>query len=429
MALRALSRTWIDEQAMKISVLVIGRVRGPLEPAVREFEARAAHYWKLEVVEIESGTGRGAAGDARSVRSAEGRRLLGRVPQGLETWALTREGARTTSKAFANALGAKALEASPGVTFLVGGAYGLDPEVLGSSTRQLSPSGMTLSHEFARLLLAEQVIQGGYDSEKRAIPQRPIVNPSTTGDRIDESPWYRRWFGEEYLQLYPHRDEAEANEGVRLLVDCCQLDAGDPVLDLACGAGRHLRALRRRGMRPFGLDLSVSLLRRAKRTDPEEALLRADMRVLPFAADSFSAVTSFFTSFGYFQSEEDDGRVLWEIRRVLGDGGHLLLDFLNAQQVRDTLSPRDEGEVNGRRVIQERRLVDGGRAVEKTIRIGGEGGRDAEVFHERVRLYSAGELSDLLVRCRLDPQQWFGDYAAGPPTESSPRLIALARAS
>ena len=39
---------------MKISVLVVGRVRGPLKSAVQEFEMRAARYWKLNVVEIES---------------------------------------------------------------------------------------------------------------------------------------------------------------------------------------------------------------------------------------------------------------------------------------------------------------------------------------------------------------------------------------
>ena len=254
------------------------------------------------------------------------------------------------------------------------------------------------------------------------------MSSPSAGDRVDDSPWYQRWFGEEYLQLYPHRDEAEANEAVGLLVDECSLVPGDSVLDLACGAGRHLRSLRERGLCPIGLDLSLSLLLNAKGTNLKEALVRADMRVLPFAPDHFAVVTSFFTSFGYFRCD-DDGRVLLEIRRVLRDGGYLLLDFLNSRRVRETLSPRDESEINGRQVVQERRLVDGGRAVEKTIRIAGEGGREPEVFHERVRLYSATELRSLLTSCRLTPERWFGDYAGGPLTESAPRVIALARAT
>ena len=101
---------------------------------------RAAHYWKLNVVEIESGAGRGDRRDAHAVRRAEGRRLLARVPEGSEAWALTRGGAGTSSSAFARALGERALEGSPGITFLVGGAYGLDPEVLRRAARNLSLS-------------------------------------------------------------------------------------------------------------------------------------------------------------------------------------------------------------------------------------------------------------------------------------------------
>ena len=255
------------------------------------------------------------------------------------------------------------------------------------------------------------------------------MSRSTARNGIDGRPWYQRWFGEEYLRLYPHRDEAEARDAVGLLLDRCALNPGDPILDLACGAGRHLRPLRAHRMCPIGLDLSLPLLLRAKEAEPDGSLVRGDMRVLPFTSDRFAAVTSFFTSFGYFQSDDDDRRVLSEVRRVLQAGGYLLLDFLNAARVRDTLSPRDEEEVEGRTVIQERRLVDDGRAVEKTIRIGNADDGAPDIFHERVRLYSADELSALLIGCRLTPEGWFGDYRGGPPTESSPRVIALSRAS
>ena len=255
------------------------------------------------------------------------------------------------------------------------------------------------------------------------------MSSPTSGERIDESPWYRRWFGKEYLALYPHRDEAEAQEAVELLIQGCGLSGGDAVLDLACGAGRHLRWMREGSLRAVGLDLSRPLLLTAREADPAVHLVQADMRALPFAPKRFTAVTSFFTSFGYFRSDQDDRRVLSEVRRVLRDGGHLLLDFLNAQRVRETLSPHDEGMVGGRPVVQERRLVDEGRAVEKTIRIGGIEGQEPDVFRERVRLYSAPELEALLTESRLTIRRWFGDYSGSPLTESGPRVIALAQAS
>ena len=146
---------------MKISVLVVGRVRGPLAPAVVEFETRAARYWKLEVVEVEAGTGRGSARDPQRVRGAEGRRLLARIPDDSEAWVLTREGACASSETLAKDLGERALRGSPDVTFVVGGAFGLDPEILNRGDRKLSLSEMTFPHGIARLLLAEQLYRAG----------------------------------------------------------------------------------------------------------------------------------------------------------------------------------------------------------------------------------------------------------------------------
>ena len=248
-------------------------------------------------------------------------------------------------------------------------------------------------------------------------------------DRVDQGPWYRRWFGETYLELYSHRDEDEASDAVELLLRECPLNAGSPVLDLACGAGRHLRRLNEHGLRTVGLDLSGPLLLRARALVPNERVVRADMRALPFASDRFEAVTSFFTSFGYFATEEDDSLVLSEIRRVLRDNGCLLLDFLNSKLVRSTLSPRDENEVDGKRVVQERRVVDAGGAVEKTIRIESAEGGEPEIFHERVRLYSPDQLRALMTGCGLTPHRWFGDYQGRDLADSAPRVIAFARAS
>ena len=246
--------------------------------------------------------------------------------------------------------------------------------------------------------------------------------------RVGPSPWYRRWFGEIYLDLYPHRDSTEAGRAVELLISETGLGPEEWVLDLACGAGRHLSHMEKRGLRTIGLDLSYPLLLRARTAGPSSRLVRGDMRELPFRDGRFGTVASFFTSFGYFRADADDRSVLLEVRRVLRRGGRLLLDFLNAEEVRRTLSPKDVREIGGRRVVQERRLVNEGRSVEKTIRIEGVGQEPGEVFHERVRLYSPDELGRLLAECGLAPERWFGDYAGGPLAPTTPRAIVLARA-
>lgn len=244
-------------------------------------------------------------------------------------------------------------------------------------------------------------------------------------DRGEES-WFQEWFGEEYLALYPHRDGDEARDGVELLLRRVSIAPEDRVLDLACGAGRHLRALVERGIHALGLDLSQVLLARTHLALPGAPVVRGDMRHLPYGEDSFFVVTSFFTSFGYFQEERDDARVLDEVRRVLQPGGYFLLDFLHAGPVRSGLPFHDEDHDEGVHVRQERRLVDGGRVVEKQITIHRDGEPPLE-FQERVRLYEPQELSAMLEVADLPPLAIFGAYDGSALQDDSPRCILLGR--
>lgn len=239
--------------------------------------------------------------------------------------------------------------------------------------------------------------------------------------------WFRRWFGPEYLALYPHRDRDEAEGGVGLFLQETGVVRGDRILDLGCGQGRHLAAFRDRGLESTGLDLSRPLLRRAREATADRVpLVQGDMRRVPLADDSFDAVTSFFTSFGYFASRSEDRRVLKEIRRVLRPGGAYLLDFLNADQVREELVPKEETTVEGKPVVQRREIRDG--HVVKRIEIRSGDDEPPRVYHERVRLYEPGELVEMLGETSLPVRERFGDYDGSPFEGTSPRFIALGRA-
>lgn len=143
---------------MTVTVLVVGAVRGSLGRAVADYEDRAGRYWKLEVVEVEAGTRRGAP--PQEVTAAEGERILAGLPPNARVVALTRTGKGMTSRGLARWLSRRAVEASD-VAFVVGGAWGLAPSVLDRASRRLSLSPMTLPHELARLCLAEQLYRAG----------------------------------------------------------------------------------------------------------------------------------------------------------------------------------------------------------------------------------------------------------------------------
>ncbi|MGH7506480.1 MAG: 23S rRNA (pseudouridine(1915)-N(3))-methyltransferase RlmH [Longimicrobiales bacterium] len=144
---------------MKLSVVVIGRADRLLREAIEEYERRAARYWNLEIIEVREERAKGAA-DER-VKAAESERLLQRVPAGAELIAVTRTGDAWSSTRLARHLSQLAVRSSPGAAFAIGGALGLSDEFLRSANRRMRLSTFTLTHEMARLLLAEQLYRTG----------------------------------------------------------------------------------------------------------------------------------------------------------------------------------------------------------------------------------------------------------------------------
>jgi SAM-dependent methyltransferase len=239
--------------------------------------------------------------------------------------------------------------------------------------------------------------------------------------RSQEADWFEETFGDDYLRIYQHRDETEAERAIELIAAHVRGREIRSVLDLACGAGRHSKALCERWW-TVGLDLSAALLRVARRENPDAPYVRADMRELPFAAGSFDLVVNLFTSFGYFEDDREHGRVLDCVREAMKPGGTLVIDFLNASQVRRNLVPYDERVENGITIEQSRTISPDDRFVEKTIRLR-ERGRE---YVERVRLFSAGDLERMLEGAGFDVVHCFGDYAGSSWSENSPRTILFA---
>lgn len=145
---------------MKVVIVAVGRVRGALEAAVSEYEERARHYWKLDVAEVDAGVP-GRNPTAERVMEAEAERILSRIPQGFTVLALTRTGKPLGSRALSEVLEEHGVRSSPGVAFVLGGAFGLGAAVLARADRKISLSAMTLPHEMARLVLAEQLYRAG----------------------------------------------------------------------------------------------------------------------------------------------------------------------------------------------------------------------------------------------------------------------------
>ena len=231
--------------------------------------------------------------------------------------------------------------------------------------------------------------------------------------------WYREWFGEEYLELYAHRDAGEADRHVAFVESVLAPARPRRVLDLACGAGRHSAALARRGHAVCGVDLSLVLLAKS----PELTRVRGDMRRLPFADGAFDWVLNFFTSFGYFESERENFHVLEEVARVLAPGGAFLIDLMNLDHALAHLRERESVEVDGRRIEIERRYDAVSRRMQKRIRVA-ESGQSTRTFLESVRAYREDEVVGGLRWAGLDV---VAVYGGEPFCRESERLILVGR--
>jgi len=242
--------------------------------------------------------------------------------------------------------------------------------------------------------------------------------------------WFRQWFGETYKRLYPHRDGSQAGAQARFVIRALPVTPEWRILDVGCGAGRHLAWLRAHGLpHCFGLDLSLSLLRDARAAGLD--VVRADMRRVPFRSASFDLVTSFFTSFGYFATFEEDVEALAQMVSLLKPGGHLFLDLINKRHLLKHLVPEDRRLVETSEVVQRRRIEgapDGpGTVVVKEIEIRHRDGK-SEHHQERVRLYGREEMPELAARFRLSLQASFGDENGGAYCgDASPRMALLYR--
>lgn len=232
--------------------------------------------------------------------------------------------------------------------------------------------------------------------------------------------WFERWFGDDYLALYPHRNEADAERLVQLILAEVPARTISRLLDIACGPGRHLAAFSEAGAPGIGADLSMALLRQARQVTTAP-LVRTDMRALPFRDAVADLTVNLFTSFGYFETDAEHRLALREMTRTLKPGGWFVIDFLNATRVRASLVPAETTELNGTAVQIARTLEQDGAFVRKTI-VAADGRR----WEERVRLLSMQDLEAWLADAGVTIVRRFGDYDGAEPGPAAPRVILLA---
>lgn len=239
--------------------------------------------------------------------------------------------------------------------------------------------------------------------------------------------WYEKWFGKDYLLIYPHRNEEEAQRQIEFLNKHIKLSKGAKVLDLCCGCGRHSIELKKRKYDVIGLDLSAELLdiacSRASENRLDIGFIKCDMREIPYES-YFDLIVSFFTSFGYFDDDAENQKVLFAISKALKPGGNFLIDYLNPDYVKKNLVEKDEKKINGGiNVIQKRWIDDAKRRINKQVTLIKDDKKS--IYNESVRLYSLQEMREMLSTAGLKLTEAYGDFDSSKYSKDSPRMILL----
>jgi SAM-dependent methyltransferase len=239
--------------------------------------------------------------------------------------------------------------------------------------------------------------------------------------------WYKDWFNSSYYhKLYFERDDSEAQQFIRRLLEWLQPPPGSRMLDVACGRGRHSRFLAAEGYSVSGIDISPDSINYAKQFENEHlSFFQHDMR-LPFWINYFDYAFNFFTSFGYFNTRREHDDAMRTITQSLKPGGVILFDYLNVHYVEDRLIHNEEKQV-GDTHYEIHRWHDEDYFYKK-ITITDPSLDRSHDFTEKVAKLSLGDFTDMLSFQKMQVTDVFGDYNLGAyDVRRTPRMIVVAR--
>lgn len=242
--------------------------------------------------------------------------------------------------------------------------------------------------------------------------------------------WFKEWFNTPYYHiLYKDRDFVEAENFIRNLIQDLQLSKDSKIIDLACGKGRHSVFLQQLGYEVLGVDLSEESIEHNKQFEtsstesPKLTFKVHDMRneLYPnVSSEKVNAVFNLFTSFGYFDDDEDDRKVFSSVKNVLQNDGIFVLDFLNEKFVKNTLVDETTVTKDGIDFLIKKRIEE--KHVIKDIFFEDKG----EPFHyfEKVKLHTLEEIKNIAEGFGFEAVKIWGNYQLEDfERETSPRCI------
>jgi SAM-dependent methyltransferase len=234
--------------------------------------------------------------------------------------------------------------------------------------------------------------------------------------------WFVSWFDTPYYHiLYKHRDDFEAQLFMQNLIKTLKFSKDQLLLDLACGKGRHSIYLNSLGYNVMGADLSKNSIKFAKKFENNRLhFFEHDMRD-PFSK-KYDVVLNLFTSFGFFENDEDDISVLRNIKNGLNENGIAVIDFMNSKVVLNGLIKTETVEIDNITFEISRYIKDG--FIIKEINFFAD--NENHTYFEKVKLLPLEKIKKYIDKVGFSIKYVFGDYELNTfDEEKSNRLILV----
>lgn len=138
---------------MEIAVVAVGKLRPYYRQAFDDYARRLTRYVTFREHEVREAS---RAANVAQQRAQEAERIEARVPEGSSIVALARVGAGWTSPDLAKQVERWLIAARP-LAFVIGGSHGLDGPLVARAVARWSLGPLTLPHELARVVVAEQL--------------------------------------------------------------------------------------------------------------------------------------------------------------------------------------------------------------------------------------------------------------------------------
>lgn len=237
--------------------------------------------------------------------------------------------------------------------------------------------------------------------------------------------WIEDWFGSAYYcLLYKHRDDNEAKLFLDNLIKLLKLPAKSSILDCGCGKGRHSIYLSEKGFKVTGLDISEPNILESKKGEKDNLIFFThDLRNL-FRINYYDVALSLFTSFGYFDKDSENDKVIRSTASAVKKGGWFVLDFMNAEKEKQNLTREEKTRIND--IDFKITRCTERNCITKEIVITDKG--KSHSFRENVKAYTRSDLENFFRQNNLDIIYLLGNYELEPFNEiTSDRLILIGK--